>query len=259
MSFFDQAPFDIRCEWGLPGIEQIADSDIIILVDVLSFTTSVDIAVCRGATIYPYRWKDETAITYALDRGAEVASSRSRFAGRFSLAPSSLLEVPSGLRLVLPSPNGSSLAFQAMSTGAIVVAGCLRNASTVAKWAQSVGRRITVVPAGEQWPDGSLRPAIEDLLGAGAILTELSGHRSPEANLAAVAFEQVADHLLEQLLASASGRELVERGFERDVELSAELNTSRLVPVLKGEAFVGLSSDEQLPSTDSASDGQNPS
>ena len=118
-----------------------------------------------------------------------MASSRSRWDSRFSLAPSSLVDIPVGLRLVLPSPNGSSLAFQAMSTGAIVVAGCLRNALTVARWAQSVGRRITVVPAGERWPDGSLRPAIEDLLGAGAILTQLNGHRSPEANLAAVAFD----------------------------------------------------------------------
>ena len=75
------------------------------------------------------------------------------------------------------------------------------------------------MPAGERWPDGSLRPAIEDLLGAGAILTQLNGHRSPEANLAAVAFERVADHLLEQLLLSSSGRELVECGFVRDVEL----------------------------------------
>jgi 2-phosphosulfolactate phosphatase len=246
VSYFDQSQFDIRCEWGLPGVEQIATSHVIIIVDVLSFTTSVDIAVNRGATIFPYRWKDQTAIAYAKDRGAEVASSRSCTERQFSLAPSSLLDVPSGFRLVLPSPNGSALAFHAMSTGAIVVAGCLRNALTVAQWAQSVGRRITVVPAGERWPDGSLRPAIEDLIGAGAILTQLSGRRSPEANLAAVAFERVADQLLEQLLLSSSGRELLERGFERDVELSAELNTSSLVAVLKGEAFVGLAPDKRL-------------
>jgi 2-phosphosulfolactate phosphatase len=249
VSYFDQAQFDIRCEWGLPGIVQIAQSDVIIVVDVLSFSTSVDIAVSRGATIFPYRWKDETAATYAKERGAEVASSRSRFAGQFSLAPSSLVEVPYGLRLVLPSPNGSSLAFEAMSTGSIVAAGCLRNATAIAQWARSVGQRITVVPAGERWPDGSLRPAIEDLIGAGAILTQLSGRRSPEAHLAAVAFERVADRLLEYLLLSSSGRELVERGFRRDVELGAELNTSGFVPVLKGEAFIGLSTDKGLPST----------
>ena len=88
-------------------------------------------SVVRGH--FPYRWKDETAITYAKERGADVASSRSRWDSRFSLAPSSLVDIPVGLRLVLPSPNGSSLAFQAMSTGAIVVAGCLRNALTVAR------------------------------------------------------------------------------------------------------------------------------
>ena len=113
------------------------------------------------------------------------------------------------------------------------------------------------MPAGEKWPDGSLRPAIEDLIGAGAILTQLDGHRSPEANLAAVAFERVADHLREQILFSSSGRELAERGFGRDVELGAELNSSGSVPVLKGEAFVGLTSDERLPSTDDYHDGQN--
>ena len=111
------------------------------------------------------------------------------------------------------------------------------------------------MPAGEQSPDGSLRPAIEDLIGAGAILTQLSGRRSPEANIATGAFEHVEDHLLEQLLLSSSGRELVERGFERDVELSAELNVSGLVAVLKGEAFVGLAPDKRLPLTGETPDG----
>jgi hypothetical protein len=63
MPYFDQAQFDIRCEWGLQGVQQIVNSDVIIIVDVLSFTTSVDVAVSRGSTIFPYRWKDETATT----------------------------------------------------------------------------------------------------------------------------------------------------------------------------------------------------
>jgi 2-phosphosulfolactate phosphatase len=239
--YFDQAPFDARCEWGLGGVKQLAAADVIIIVDVLSFTTSVDIAVARGATVYPYRWKDDSAIAYANDRAAELASTRDRFEGRYSLAPSSLTTVPPGLRLVLPSPNGSTLAFEAMTTGAIVAAGCLRNASAVAQWARSVGRRITVVPAGERWPDGSLRPAIEDWIGAGAILKFLDGRLSPEARIAVSAFEAAADNLLEHVSLSSSGRELIERGFQRDVELGAELNVSTCVPILEGEAFVGMS------------------
>jgi 2-phosphosulfolactate phosphatase len=243
--YFDQTPFDVRCEWGRHAIEQIAPSDVIIIVDVLSFTTCVDVAVGRGATVYPYRWKDEAVSSFAKQRGAEVAGPRGRVDGGFSLSPSSLERVPTRLKLVLPSPNGSSLAFQAMSTGATVAAGCLRNASAVAQWAQSVGRSITVVPAGEQWPDGSLRPGIEDLIGAGAIVTHLSAHRSPEALVAARAFEGVANCLQEHMLNSASGQELAERGFERDVELAAELNISSMAPVLHGEAFVALSRHER--------------
>lgn len=36
-----------------------------------------------------------------------------------------------------------------------------------------LGRTVAVIPAGERWADGSLRPAIEDLLGAGAFIREL--------------------------------------------------------------------------------------
>jgi 2-phosphosulfolactate phosphatase len=237
MPYFDQTNFDVRCEWALGGVQHLAPSDVIVIVDVLSFTTSVDVAVGRSAAVLPYRWKDDSAAQYAREHDAELARPRSGDEGGYSLAPSSLVEVPPGLRLVLPSPNGSSLAFAARSIGAVVVAGCLRNAAAVAEWATRAGKRITVLPAGERWPDGTLRPAIEDLIGAGAILKTLPGRLSPEAQLAIAAFDDAASSLLHRLLRCSSGRELVERGFERDVELAAELNVSRTVPVLKDEAF----------------------
>lgn len=237
MPYFDQEPFDIRCEWGMSGVQQIAPADVIVVVDVLSFTTSVDVAVGRGVTVLPYRWKDDSAAEYAREHSAEVASGRNRFSGKYSLAPSSLLHAPAGLRLVLPSPNGSSIAFAAMASGATVLAGCLRNASAVAAWARRGGKRVTVVPAGERWPDGSLRPAMEDLLGAGAIIRQLPGRHSPEAQVATAAFDAVANSLRDQLRQCSSGRELAERDFTADIDLAADLDVSTVVPVLAGVAF----------------------
>jgi 2-phosphosulfolactate phosphatase len=241
MAYFDQEQFDIRCEWGLPGVRRLAPAEVSVIVDVLSFSTSVDVALGRGAIVLPYRWRDDSAAEYARQRGAELAGSRKDIHARYSLSPSSLIGISPGIQLVLPSPNGSSLAFEAMRGGATVVAGCLRNAAAVANWAQQIGKRITVVPAGERWPDGSLRPAIEDLIGAGSIIKGLKGRRSPESQAAVDSFDGATACLRERLLACSSGRELAESGFAGDVELAAQLNVSKVVPVLKGEAFISTS------------------
>jgi len=236
MPYFDQAPFDVRCEWGAQGLRNLAPTGVVIIVDVLSFTTSVEMAVTRGVTVLPYPHSDETADVYARTRDARLAAKRGD--SGVSLAPSSLVDAPAGLRLVLPSPNGSALSFQAASLGAQVAAGSLRNAEAVATWARSTGGPVTVIPAGERWPDGSLRPVVEDAVGAGAIIRELPGHRSPEASAMVAMFEGAAADIGGALSGCSSGRELIERGFGRDVELAAELNVSQTVPVLKDGAFV---------------------
>ena len=54
-AWYDQDDYDVRCEWGLHGVQRLAPiSDAVIIVDVLSFSTSVVIAVERGAVIFPY-------------------------------------------------------------------------------------------------------------------------------------------------------------------------------------------------------------
>jgi len=45
-----QTEYELRCEWGWHGVAQLAPaSDVVIVVDVLSFSTAVDIAVSNGA------------------------------------------------------------------------------------------------------------------------------------------------------------------------------------------------------------------
>jgi 2-phosphosulfolactate phosphatase len=234
---YSQSEFDIRCEWGAQGVAQLAPiSDVVIIVDVLSFSTSVDIAASRGATIFPYRWNDASAAVFAASVGAIVADARRGSPG-YSLSPQSLVHLPHGTRLVLPSPNGATLT---LGTGRVLtLAGCLRNAQAVAAVAQRYGQRIAVIPAGERWPsDGSLRPAFEDWVGAGAIISYLAGTWSPEAHAAATTFRGVQSDLTGLLQSCGSGKELLVRGFAQDVALASALNVSACVPVCREGAYV---------------------
>lgn len=231
---FDQSEFNVRCEWGERGVALLVPiSDVVIIVDVLSFSTSVEIAASRGAIVYPYRWKDETAYLFAESVNAEVADKNNERG--YSLSPASLTAVARGIRLVLPSPNGSSLSLA--TSPATTIAGCLRNCRAVALSAMRKGKNIAVIPAGERWEDGTLRPCLEDLAGAGAIIKYLRGALSPESQMAVAVFESVSSNLPEQIRSCGSGKEKVAKGEVCDIVLASELNASDCVPVMIGGAY----------------------
>ena len=237
VNFTTQSPSTVRFEWGIHGVEQVANlGGVAIIVDVLSFSTCVDIACSRNAQVWPYRYKDASALAFARANDAVLASARSD--GGLSLSPQSLQAIAQGTRLVLPSPNGSTLTLACQAP--IVLAGCLRNAAAVAAYVSRHPGPVTVVAAGEQWEDGTLRPAAEDLLGAGAIIHHLQGSRSAEAAVAQAAFAGVRMQLDAVVGACASAVELVGRGFGADVQLAAALNASTCVPKLVNGAYVGV-------------------
>ena len=236
-TYFEQQAYQLRCEWGPEGVRALApSSDAIIIVDVFSFTTAVDVAVSRGARVYPYRWNDERAAAYAQEKGALLAAGSRRDPQALSLSPRSLLKLEPGAAIVLPSPNGSTLS---LATGSVpTFAGCLRNASAVANAAAALGPRISVIPAGERWEsDGSLRPGLEDLLGAGAILHALPGTRSPEAEAAVITFLHFRERLAKVLAACSSGLEAADRGSPENVQLAAAWDTSQAAARLMDGAY----------------------
>lgn len=226
----------VALEWGPQGARVLAGTcDVLVVVDVLSFSTALTVAVERGAKVWPHTG-GEGARQLARDIGAELAGNRLSHDG-VTLSPASLQDLGADARIVLPSPNGSSIAFAAVNGDRPVVAGCLRNAAAVARHLRDAGR-IGMVPAGEQWSDGSLRPAYEDLVGAGAVIERLRGldpglQLSADAEVAVLAFRSLRP--LEECL---SGQELVERGFPDDVRVAAEVDTSTAVPVLVEGRFV---------------------
>lgn len=233
------ARMPVALEWGPVGAKVLAEScDVVVVVDVLSFSTAGTVAVEQGAKVWPHTG-GESAGRLARDIGAVLAGNRSSHEGP-TLSPASLVGLDGDARVVLPSPNGSSIAFAAVSGSCPVVAGCLRNARAVARHLRDV-ERIGLVPAGEQWGDGSLRPAYEDLVGAGAVVQRLTEQDpglqlSPEAEAAALAFRALRP--LEQ---STSGVELVEKGYADDVRIAGEVDVSGCVPLLVEGRFVAAS------------------
>jgi len=224
------APPRVDLEWGLQGARHLgAAVDAIVVVDVLSFCTSVTVACERGACVWPHPGGEEAqALARSLE--AVLAGTRSHRGGP-SLSPTSLLDLPASSRLVLPSPNGASLTHALMTSRRLVVAGCLRNAAAAARRVAD-SPRVLLLCAGERWGDGSVRFAYEDFVGAGAVVERLSALvpglvRSPEAHAAALAFADV-----QPLELTPSGGELVERGFAADVELASQVDVSDVAPVL---------------------------
>jgi 2-phosphosulfolactate phosphatase len=239
-----QAAYRRRFEWGLTGARAIsADArpgDVAVVVDVLSFTTTLSVALDLGIEVYPYPWASAEAPAYAAERAAVLAVGRRAglAAGAVSLSPVSFAGVSGIERVVLPSPHGSAISFALRDTGVTVVGACLRNAGAVGRWLRQVPGRVMVVAAGERWPDGSLRPAAEDLWGAGAVLRSLGLEgASPEAHLAVAAYAGVCDRLGAALSDCAGGRELVAAGFGGDVEIAAAEGVSEAVPVLRQVVF----------------------
>ena len=247
---FDQSPFACRMDWGLTGIRHAAmRGDIIIVVDVLRFSSTTSWAVHHGSLIYPLPW-DQDASLYAAElnrealAGQEVITSKDR--GK-ALSPHSFSREDAGARYVIGSPNGAACAF-ASDGAAAVLAGALVNAESTARVAGDLRRQrgapITVIACGERWNDALggdvLRPSIEDYLGAGAILSGLQGSKSPEAAVCQAAFQGVGDRLHDLIWDSSSGRELRSFGYAIDIPYCTQLNVIASVPVLEDRHFRGV-------------------
>ena len=172
-----QGEYGVRFQWG-PVVAPTLSEGVCVVVDVLRFTTTVEAAVSRGVARYPYRWRDATGAAFADSVQAVLADGRDP-AGPFAVT------VEHG-RARSRRVRGASVA-QWLDVRGSGVAGRYPGGGrgacgTPRRWGPGrAGRagRFTVIACGERWPDGSLRPSLEDLLGAGAILASVPGDPSP--------------------------------------------------------------------------------
>jgi len=248
---WSQDGFRCRLEWGRRGARVAAErGDALVVVDVLSFSSAAVTAVHHGALVYPCAWTDDPQ-TLAASLGAEAAVSRPDVpnTGRFSLSPPTFTAAKPGDRVVLASPNGATCSRFGRTVPHLLV-GALVNARAVADavaelLAADPDLTVTILACGERWrqpsEDGELRFAIEDYLGAGAIIVNLpeSLSRSPEAALCEGAFRSAEGSLHDVLWESGSGRELRAAGYPQDVEHAMQLNLYDTVPRMVNDWLVG--------------------
>jgi 2-phosphosulfolactate phosphatase len=212
-----QIPYGVRFGWGPAAAAALTPSAAcVVIVDVLSFTTSVSVAAEAGTRVFPYPWRDESAAGFARRQQAKLAVDRQAASAQspWSLSPAALRRAPATAAAV-----GTWLAQQRLGTPV---------------------RSVAVIAAGERWPDDSLRAALEDLLGAGAIIAAAGSHGagplSPEATATAACFRATPD-IASAVAGCTSGRELIGGGFADDVTIATDLDSSRAVPVLASGAF----------------------
>jgi 2-phosphosulfolactate phosphatase len=245
---FSQSPYRCKLDFGQWGTAQALErNDIVVIVDTLSFSTTVVTAVSHGGLIYPCSIT-ENSVMLAQRLGAEVAVRRNEVPhkGRFSLSPLTYLEMTAGTKIVIPSPNGGTCSSFAQTAPCLFI-GSFVNAKAIANAISQILKAtdlcVTIICCGERESAlsdyGETRMAIEDYLGAGAIFSYLEYEKSPEAYVCEGAFLHVHKQLETILLDCGTGRKLCELGFAADIQHASQLNLYNSVPRMGVEGFLG--------------------
>jgi 2-phosphosulfolactate phosphatase len=202
---FDQSRYQVRLEWGVEGLARLAASDIVVVVDVLRFSTTVTDAVALGE--------------------------------EFDLDDAALSVSVNGARVAQAAADTGALVLLACLRNATAVA-----SAVLAEQVRRGVRTTVAVIAGGELSGGELRFAAEDQLGAGGVIDALAAlgldHSSPEAAVACEAFRGLRGAVRHLLTASGSGQELLERGLRDDVLNASAIDAVDAVPVLRGDSFV---------------------
>lgn len=176
-----QGDYQVRLDWGVAGLARLASGDVVVVVDVLD-------AAGDGAA--------RAAVIEAAGTGATVTDA-------------------TGTDATVTSAPG--IGPVVIAAGIVDAAGAAERVLTE-QAARGTRTSVTIIAVGEpppgreRDPDAPLRFAVEDLLGAGAVVDALGAvgidHTSPEAAAAGEAFRALRGGLHHLVAASVTGRGL---------------------------------------------------
>ncbi len=225
--------------WGDAGVQRaMADGSIVVIVDVLRFSSTVTTAVANGFTIAPCA-RAEDAARLAESTGAIPSGPTGR--ARYSLSPLDYLNPHEPEEVALVSPNGAALCASLGEQPGYIA--CLLNARTAGRLLRSIseqtGRGVMLVAAGEAVEDqernlADRRFALEDYLGCGALLAELRMEMTADATVCCRAFEASSQDYPRLIRECASGQYLVCRGQEYDISHCVQRSIYEILPEVRG-------------------------
>lgn len=201
----DQSRYQVRLEWGVAGLARLAAADVVVVVDVLRFSSTISARVAAGESV---------------SFGGEARSN-----------------AESGAAVAAAAAAGGAVVLLGCLRNAAAVAD-----EVMAEQTRRGGRTsIAVIAAGEPTGRADVRFATEDLLGAGAIVDALSrrgiDHTSPEAATACEAFRGLRGAVKHLLSATGSGQLLLADARRDEVLAAAEIDADSTVPVLRDGIF----------------------
>ncbi|MGW4125374.1 2-phosphosulfolactate phosphatase [Nocardia sp. NPDC004711] len=261
----------VHLDWGIDAARLAAHrGDAVVIIDALSFSTTVILAVARGAAVLPLARAE-------LERTSDLAALQAEHGARLlandptdrqlDIPLTDIDSIQPGDRVIVPSQNGGTICAAITDAPAAAISS-FRNRTVTAEWCArllSAGtvERITLIAAGSYWsqmsPYTALRPCIEDGVAAGAVaaaLRDTGARLSVEALAIAATFDAVirTNDISAWLHNTVTGRWLESLdGLPAEVTDAGQLDVSAVVPSLGPDGFfrdtVGLArSQEQPPS-----------
>lgn len=210
---------------------------VAVIIDVLRASTTIITAITNGCRwVYPV-----ASISNALRQKRSLHHLNPLLAGErkgekirgFDLgnSPGEFLKpIVSHRPIIITTTNGTK-AIVSARTARLVMIGAFVNLTAVANLLQNFIEVILICSGQDK------KIACEDIVAAGAIIDRLLNlHKelilTDSAQIAHLTYLQAANDLVCFLKKCEHGRGLIELGFEHDIELAGQIDTSSVVPVL---------------------------
>lgn len=213
---------------------------VVVLVDILRATTTLTFAFANGLRSATPVLTPEEAFSQRRERpdlllGGEREGIR---INGFDLGNSPAEYTSERVRdrdLMFTTTNGTPL-IEAASSARRAFVGCFANRSVVCRKLHAEEGDVLIACAGNKH-----LLTIEDVLFAGACIVLLEGRfeLTDAAFVCRILWESCQERLVETMASGAHGRQLIQRGFQGDILLAAQMDTVTVVPELKNGRLFG--------------------